>query len=213
STKMVSGEPTISLTTPASESSADDVSGSNQVNLWDDHGKNSESESTASGVASEQQFPDNKESLSSQNLNNYANVGLVRDISLSYAPSQSQHQDSHHMLGFSAYDPPTSYDIPYFSPNMDGTVCSQVLSPYQEVLNSHTANNVPFQLTGATETESGESTIRLTTPVSESSDADVSGCNRVNLRDDHGKNSESKSTASGVAFEQHLPDNKESLSS
>ncbi|CAI8607934.1 unnamed protein product [Vicia faba] len=142
-TETASGEPTISLTTPASESSADDVSGSNQVNLRDDHGKNSESESPASGVASEQQLPDNKESSSSQNLDNYANAGLVRDTSPSYAPSQSQQQDSHDMPGFSAYDPPTGYDIPYFRPNMDETVRSQVLSPHQEVLNSHAANNVP----------------------------------------------------------------------
>ncbi|CAK8560399.1 unnamed protein product [Lathyrus sativus] len=142
-TEKSTGELTTSLTAPASESSTDDVSGSKQVNLSDDHVRSSESESPASGVASEQQLPDNKESSSSQNLDNYANVGLVHDTSPSYAPSQSRQQDSHDMPGFSAYDPPTGYDIPYFRPNMDETVRAQVLSPHQEVLNSHAANNVP----------------------------------------------------------------------
>lgn len=91
----------VSLTAPASESSTDNVSGSKQVSLSDDHVRSSESESPASGVASEQQLPDNKESSSSQNLDNYANVGLVRDTSPSYAPAQSQQQDSHDMPGFS----------------------------------------------------------------------------------------------------------------
>ncbi|KAI5419346.1 hypothetical protein KIW84_043492 [Lathyrus oleraceus] len=98
-TEKSNGESTTSLTAPASESSTDNVSGSKQL-------------------------PDNKESSSSQNLDNYANVGLIRDTSPSYAPAQSQQQDSHDMPGFSAYDPPTGYDIPYFRPNMDETVRS-----------------------------------------------------------------------------------------
>ncbi|KAK2406515.1 GBF-interacting protein [Trifolium repens] len=144
-TDNLNGESTTSLTVPASELSSDDVSGKKQVDLRDDQIRSSESESPASGAASEQQLPDNKESSSSQNLDNYANIGLVpvRDTSPSYAPA-SQQQDSHDMPGFSAYDPPTGYDIPYFRPNMDETVRAQVLSPPQEVLNSHhAANNVP----------------------------------------------------------------------
>ena len=123
-TEKSNGESTTSLTAPASELSTDNVSGSKQVNLSNDHVRSSESESPASGVASEQQLPDNKESSSSQNLDNYANVGFIRDTSSSYAPAQSQQQDSHDMPGFSAYDPPTGYDIPYFRPNMDETVRS-----------------------------------------------------------------------------------------
>jgi hypothetical protein len=93
------------LTVPASELSSDDVSGKKQVDLRDDQIRSSESESPASGAASEQQLPDNKESSSSQNLDNYANIGLVpvRDTSPSYAPA-SQQQDSHDMPGFSVSD-------------------------------------------------------------------------------------------------------------
>ncbi|KAI5443969.1 hypothetical protein KIW84_012556 [Lathyrus oleraceus] len=52
-TEKSNGESTTSLTAPASESSTDNVSGSKQVNLSDDHVRSSESESPASGVASE----------------------------------------------------------------------------------------------------------------------------------------------------------------
>ncbi|KAI5392617.1 hypothetical protein KIW84_077135 [Lathyrus oleraceus] len=112
-TEKSNGESTTSLTAPASESSTDNVSGSKQL-------------------------PDNKESSSSQNLDNYANVGLIRDTSPSYAPAQSQQQDSHDMPGFSAYDPPTGYDIPYFRPNMDETSASKtrdwILSRIEDIL-------------------------------------------------------------------------------
>lgn len=90
---------------PALESS-DDVSGSKQVDLQDDHVRNTGSESPASDAASEQQLPDHKESLSPQNLDNFADIGLVRDNSPSYVPSESQQlqQDSHDMPGFSVGD-------------------------------------------------------------------------------------------------------------
>jgi hypothetical protein len=90
------------LTVTASELSTDDVSGSKQVDLRDDHVRSSESESPASGAASEQQLPDNKESSSSQNLDNYSNIGLLRDTSPSYAPASQQ--DSHNMPSFSVSD-------------------------------------------------------------------------------------------------------------
>ncbi|XP_027334815.1 uncharacterized protein LOC113849251 isoform X2 [Abrus precatorius] len=136
-------ELTLSLTVPAPELSTDDVSGSKQVDLRDDHIRSSGSDSPASGAASEQQLPDNKDSSSAQNLDNYANIGLVRDSSPSYAPSESQQQDSHDMPGFAAYDPPAGYDIPYFRPTIDETVRGQGLSSPQEALISHAANNTP----------------------------------------------------------------------
>nr|XP_027192497.1 nuclear transcription factor Y subunit alpha isoform X2 [Cicer arietinum] len=117
-TEKSNGEATTSLTVPASELSTDDVSGSKPVDLRDDHIRSTESDSPASGSASEQQLPDNKESSSPENLENYANIRL-------------------------AYDPPSGYDIPYFRPSMDETVRGQVLSPPQEVMNSHAANGVP----------------------------------------------------------------------
>lgn len=73
------------------------------MDLRDDHIRSSESDSPASGAASEQQLPD-KDSSTPQNLDNYANIRLVHDSSPSYAPSESQQQDSHDMPGFSVSD-------------------------------------------------------------------------------------------------------------
>ncbi|KAK7294416.1 hypothetical protein RJT34_17305 [Clitoria ternatea] len=134
-------ESTASLAVPAPELTTD-LSGSKQVDLRDDPIRSSESDSPASGAASEQQLPDKKDSTGAPNLDNYANIGLVRDNSPSYAPSESQQHDSHDMPGFAAYDPPTGYDIPYFRPTIDETVRGQGFSS-QEALISHAANNTP----------------------------------------------------------------------
>lgn len=91
-----------SLLVSASESSSDDASGGKPVELLDDQVRNSGSDSPASGVAAEHQLSDKKESLSPQNLDNYADIGLVRENSPSYAPSESQqHQDPPELSGFS----------------------------------------------------------------------------------------------------------------
>lgn len=91
---------------PAPELSSDDVSGNTQVDMLDDeHIRNLVSNSPASGAAaSEQQLPDNKKSSSPQILDNYANIGLERDSSRPFVPSESQQQDSHDMPGFSVSD-------------------------------------------------------------------------------------------------------------
>lgn len=86
------------MTVPAQELSTDDVSGSKQVELLEEQIRSSGSDSPVSGAASEQHLPDNKDSSSTQD--NYANIGLVRDSSPSYAPSEPQQQDSHDMPGF-----------------------------------------------------------------------------------------------------------------
>lgn len=78
------------------------------MDLRDEHIRSSRSDSPVSGAASEQQLPDNKDSSNTQNLDNYANIGLVRDSSPSYAPSEQQQQDSHDMPGFAVSE---SYEI------------------------------------------------------------------------------------------------------
>lgn len=94
----------VSLTVPAQELSADDVSRSKQVDLRDDHIRSSGSDSPASATAAEQHLPDNKESSNPQILDTYVNIGLVRDSSPSYAPSEPQQHNSHDMPGFSVSD-------------------------------------------------------------------------------------------------------------
>ncbi|KAF5466398.1 hypothetical protein F2P56_016324 [Juglans regia] len=136
---------TSSVSVSAPESSGDDASGSRLAEAHDSHVRNSGSDSPASVVDSEHQLPDEKESSSPQNLDNYADIGLVRENSPSYAPSESQqHQDPPELPGFSqAYDPQTGYDIPYFRPTMDETMRGQGLQSPQEALSSHTANSIP----------------------------------------------------------------------
>ena len=72
------------------------------MDVVDGHVRNSGSNSPASGSAFEHQLADNKESSSPQNLDDYADIGLVQDNSPSYTLSESQHQQ----------DPP---ELPSFS--------------------------------------------------------------------------------------------------
>ncbi|XP_028096739.1 uncharacterized protein LOC114296632 isoform X2 [Camellia sinensis] len=135
---------TSSLSASAPEFSSDDISASKHVDLLDDQVRNSGSNSPASGAISDNQMSDKKVSSSPPNLDSYSDIGLVRDDSPSYTPSESQHQqDAPELPNFSAYDPQTGYDIPYFRPSMDETVRGHGLPSPQEALSSHTANSVP----------------------------------------------------------------------
>ena len=78
-----------------------DASSSKQVDLIDDKIRNSGSDSPTSGAASENQLPDKKESSSPQNLDDYADIGLVQDNSPSYDRSDSQQQDHPELPSFS----------------------------------------------------------------------------------------------------------------
>ncbi|XP_022948928.1 uncharacterized protein LOC111452434 isoform X2 [Cucurbita moschata] len=137
----LSVESSSSQSISAPEISTDDASGSRQVNLLDDQVRSSESNSPDSGTATELQSADKRESSSSQALNTYAEIGIVRERSPKYVPT-SQHQDPSELPGFSAYDPQTGYDIPYFRPTVDETVRVQGL-PSQEAVNSHATSSIP----------------------------------------------------------------------
>lgn len=80
------------MSVPALESSRGDISGSEQVDTLEDHVASSGSHSPASGAAAEHQLPEKRESPSPQNLDNYADIGMVHDNNQFYAPSESQHQ-------------------------------------------------------------------------------------------------------------------------
>ncbi|KAG5228994.1 hydroxyproline-rich glycoprotein [Salix suchowensis] len=128
------GESAISLPASAPESSSDDASGGKQVELLDDQARNYGSDSPAASLESEHPLP--VKSSSPLNLDNYADIGLVRNSSPSYAPSESQQQQDHLELpNFSTYDPQTAYDISYLR--------GQGLPSPQEVFTAHTATNIP----------------------------------------------------------------------
>ncbi|XWS12121.1 hypothetical protein CRYUN_Cryun37aG0062900 [Craigia yunnanensis] len=114
------------------------------IDILDDQLRNSESDSPPSGTSSEHQLPDKKDTSSSQNLDSYADIGMVQENSPSYAPSESQQQqDPPELPSFSqAYDPQTGYDFPYFRPPIDETARGQGLPSPQEALSMH-ATNIP----------------------------------------------------------------------
>ncbi|CAN4115592.1 unnamed protein product [Withania somnifera] len=129
------------LSVLVSETSTDDPVGSKQLDLADDCVQNPGSASPGSGVILDQKMADNRDSSSAEDLSNYADVGLVQDNSASYTPPESQRQpDASNLSSFSAYDPQTGYDIPYFRPAVDEALHDQ--GP-QEALSSHAANGMP----------------------------------------------------------------------
>lgn len=90
------------MTGAASKTSGNDVSGRKRVDILDDLVRNSGSNSPASGEASEHQLPDDiKDASSPQDLDGYADIGLVRDTDPSYPLSESQQQqDSSELASF-----------------------------------------------------------------------------------------------------------------
>ena len=81
-----------SLSASAPESSSDETSACKHVDLPDDQIRNSRFNSTASGVISENELLDKKESSSPQKLDGYADIGLVHNNSASYIPFELQQQ-------------------------------------------------------------------------------------------------------------------------
>ncbi|XP_021294765.1 uncharacterized protein LOC110424510 isoform X2 [Herrania umbratica] len=137
------GESAASLSVSAPDTSSDDTAGGKPIEILEDQIGNSGSDSPPSGTASEHQLPDTKDTSSPQNLDGYADIGLVQDNSPSYAPSESQkQQDAPELPSFAAYDPQTGYDLPYFRPPIDETARGQGLPSPQEALSAH-AVNVP----------------------------------------------------------------------
>ncbi|KAJ8756219.1 hypothetical protein K2173_024766 [Erythroxylum novogranatense] len=125
----------------SAKESSDEASGSKQTDLLDDKVRNSESDSPASVMVSENQLPDNPSSP--PNLDSYSEIGLVRENSPSYTPSESQQQQGHpEMSNFSGYDSQTGYDMSYFRPPIDEAVRGQGLPSPQEALTPHIANGM-----------------------------------------------------------------------
>ncbi|XP_043720247.1 GBF-interacting protein 1-like isoform X2 [Telopea speciosissima] len=137
------GEPSVSASSSVLEASSEDVSGGNQIELVDDQ-VNSISDYPASVAAFEQPLPDKKESSSPPTLESYEDIGLVHNVSPPFAcAEQQQQQDPSGLPSFSAYDPQTGYDVPFFRPGTDENVRGQGLPSPHEALSSHTANSIP----------------------------------------------------------------------
>ncbi|PIN24689.1 hypothetical protein CDL12_02571 [Handroanthus impetiginosus] len=139
----LSTEPSGSVSVSVPESSGDEPAGSKQLQLVDDSVRSSGSNSPASGAMSDHQLTEQKDSSSPQNLDNYADVGLVQDNSTSYTPESLQQQDTSELPSFSGYDPQLGYDMSYFRPIVDETVRGSGLPSSQEVLSTHTTTAIP----------------------------------------------------------------------
>lgn len=83
------------------EYSTEDPAGGKQLELMDGHIRNSGSNSPASVAMSDHQSSEQRESSSPENLDNYADVGLVRNNSPSYSPELLQTQDTSELPSFS----------------------------------------------------------------------------------------------------------------
>lgn len=139
----LSAEPSGSVSVSAPESSGDEPTGSKQLEMTDDSGRSSGSNSPQSGAVSDDQLTEKKETSGPQNLDNYGDVRLVQDSSPSYPPESLQQQDTTELPSLSGYDPQMGYDISYFRPIVDETVRGPGLPSSQEVLSMHTTNAIP----------------------------------------------------------------------
>ncbi|KAJ4958674.1 hypothetical protein NE237_025785 [Protea cynaroides] len=138
------GEPSVSVSSSAPTTSSEDAPGGNQVEFVDDQVRNSGSDSPVSVAASEHLLPDKKEFSSPPTLENYADIGLVRnDIPPFVSVERQQQQDNPGLPSFSAYDTQSGYDVPFFRPAMDENVRGQGLPSPHEGFSSHTVNRIP----------------------------------------------------------------------
>ncbi|XP_020276851.1 LOW QUALITY PROTEIN: uncharacterized protein LOC109851226 [Asparagus officinalis] len=117
------------------------ASGEDQVS---DYQATSRSDSPASAAESEQAPPGN-ESLDHQNIDNYADIGLVQGHSPSYTSSHSHHlQTSTSLPSFSEYDPQKSYDrLPFLRTVMEDHSDGQGIASSTEAISSHATNSSP----------------------------------------------------------------------
>lgn len=136
-------EPSGSATASGPESSGDEPAGSKQLEIMDESVRSSDSNSPSSGAQSDRQLTEKIDSSSPQNLNEYADVGLVRGNNTTYTPESVHQQDTSELPSFSGYDPQMAYDMSYFRPIVDETVRGSGLPSSQEVLNAHTTNATP----------------------------------------------------------------------
>lgn len=90
-----------SATASGPESSGDEPVGSKQLEIMDETVRSSDSNSPSSGAQSDRQLTEKIESSSPQNLNEYADVGLVRGNNTSYAPESVHQQDTSELPSFS----------------------------------------------------------------------------------------------------------------
>ncbi|KAJ0987330.1 hypothetical protein J5N97_005686 [Dioscorea zingiberensis] len=92
-------------------------------------------------------LPVNDESYNSQNIESYADIGLVESNSPLYNSSADQQiQNSSSMASFMAYDPPTDYDVAFLGTSMEDSPHGQGFVLASEALSSHATSSNPLSI-------------------------------------------------------------------
>ncbi|KAJ6851726.1 uncharacterized protein M6B38_258480 [Iris pallida] len=134
-------EPSVSLSASVPVSPIENTSADDQVNMSACQARTSRSESPASAAETEQSPSGNTESLNHQDIENYADIGLVESQSPPYSSPQTQQLPTPASLPtFSAYEPRSSYGIPFFRNVAEDNIHGQGFSS-SEALSLHATNN------------------------------------------------------------------------
>nr|XP_029123791.1 uncharacterized protein LOC105056461 isoform X3 [Elaeis guineensis] len=132
--------PSVSLSASVPVGSSEDASAA-KTDPVDSELGTSRSHSPAT-EGEEKPVPGKKDTLSPQNIDNYADIGLVQSNSPSYSASEPQLQNNPSLPSFTAYDPQTRYDLPFFRTAIDDAVQGQdIASATEQVHSSHPTNS------------------------------------------------------------------------
>lgn len=132
--------------TPSSSNSASVPVGPNEetsaeVGYVDYQAETSRSVSPASAEDLEQPSSRNNESLNPQNIESYADIGLVRSHSPPYSSQQPQGlHEIPSIPNFSPYGSEASYVTPFFQTTLEDNARGHCLASPTEILNLHAAN-------------------------------------------------------------------------
>lgn len=140
-------EPSMSIPATGTVGSREDASAANQGD-GGGQARTPEADSITSSTEYEEAQPEHSESLSSQNIESFEDIGLVQSDSPPYNSVETQQlQNQSTLPSFSAYNPQMSYDAPFFRTVMEGNERSQGLSSPSEALNYHAVSSSPLSIT------------------------------------------------------------------
>ncbi|KAJ6824441.1 uncharacterized protein M6B38_381295 [Iris pallida] len=132
-------EPSVSLSVSVPVSPSENTSADDQVDMSACQAS-SRSESPASAAETEQSASGNTESLNHQNIENYADIGMVESPSPPYSSPQTHQLPTPSLPSFSAYEPRSSYGIPFLRTVAEDNIHGQGFSS-PEALSLHATNN------------------------------------------------------------------------
>ncbi|XP_008797669.2 uncharacterized protein LOC103712805 isoform X1 [Phoenix dactylifera] len=140
----LSDGPSASLSAAVPAGSSEDASAA-KTDPVDSQLGTSRSHSPAT-AGEEKLVPGKKDILNPQNIDSYADIGLVQSNSPSYSASEPQLQNNPSLPSFTAYDPQTRYDLPFFRTAIEDTEQGQDIASATEVHSSHPTNSTQMSM-------------------------------------------------------------------